>query len=1262
MECLPTHTLLDHIHIIINLEPMFKIFKSPTSLINLASSSFLFFFPVFGIGFLESKEMKRLRSSDDLESSYSDKITGKDSSSNPNPNRAVLSSSSSHRGFYYKSDNGRKSLVSPSSSSSRYDRDRSLEDDNRIVRKRPDHDFESFDRRKSGFDRYNNRDGSGSDRGVHRSESFSGSRREFPKGVRSERDRTRREGSVSSWRRFGSERKDFGVERKEFGGGHKEFEEINKGGSGRDERVGGGSGKALRDLMKSPSWSRDSGSEQSRARGLGDSRSKSKSKSRSSPTWSKDSVGSEQTKSLEVAKKSVEVKIESGGGSSSSSEMEEGELEPEVGCEGENGLAADEAGNGNEVKESDTRVDGDDDKEVEDVGKVVEDEKEGNKENVSEAKNDGLEEVGELPEGENLNVESSDSRDEKGNVCAEEGDKEQEEVFGDRSSDDKEEGNKDSVDEKSLEEESKEEKGIDLEYKAEEEIEVLESNMDQTAEDNGGGEVNVHMEMEGLSRNFKDKGKGVAVTPTHDADSAENSVWVERESRVTASWKADDMEGPSSRGFELFTSSPVRKTEAKAEPGVNNKDKDDKMAMESLDLSLSLPNILLPIGARDATQAPGSPSHGRSVSMTNTFCTNSDGFTASMSFSGSQSFFHNPSCSLTGQNSMDNFEQSVHSHPIFKGVDWQGLSQNESSRHKEIPLYQRILMNGNGSIHQSQTSLQGIPNGQVAQGQHVRVAEGSTKTPNGLDRQLSFNKQNDVRSPTHSAGSHEIGSSYSFEKKRPMREKQGGVRLYRSSSQKEQEEHPMGGAEFVETVIGRIVSDPIHVMARKFHEMTAQSMVSLKNSIHDIILNPDKKAQLCAYQNALQRRSDINMEVLLKSHPAQLVILVALKTGILEYLQPNSSNSSTDLAEIFLNLRCRNLTCRSPLPVDECDCKVCAKKDGFCSGCMCLVCSKFDMASNTCSWVGCDVCLHWCHADCALRESFIRNGRSATGAQGLTEMQFHCVACDHPSEMFGFVKEVFLNFAKEWSAETMSRELEYVKRIFRGSKDLRGKRLHEIAGQMLVRLSNKSDFSEVLNHIVGFLTDSESSKFSNSLVFSEKEQVKGSNRIVAGPSHDNPMWLKSVYSDKSPQLERSASLLPSIHVDQNQNDKLPSMESEMHRSAQKEPPLFDELESIVRIKQAEAKMFQARADDARREAEGLKRIAITKNEKIEEEYNSRISKLRLVEAEEMRKQKLEEFQGLERAYREYFTMKMRMENDIKDLLMKMETTRRNLAL
>ena len=43
----------------------------------------------------------------------------------------------------------------------------------------------------------------------------------------------------------------------------------------------------------------------------------------------------------------------------------------------------------------------------------------------------------------------------------------------------------------------------------------------------------------------------------------------------------------------------------------------------------------------------------------------------------------------------------------------------------------------------------------------------------------------------------------------------------------------------------------------------------------------------------------------------------------------------------------------------------------------------------------------------------------------------------------------------------------------------------------------------------------------------------------------------------------------------------------------------------------------------------------------------------------MHKQKYEEVQALDRAHREYYDMKMRMQADIKDLLLKMEATRQS---
>ncbi|GMI98241.1 hypothetical protein HRI_003493400 [Hibiscus trionum] len=1282
--------------------------------------------------------MKRLRSSDDL-GSY-EKNASKEWSQDQNRS----SRSSSSCGFYYKpssvSDSNARTKSNLISSSSRYDRDQSVADEDsgrdRMVRKRVEHDFESFDRRKLEFNRYRESGSSGGG-SLHRSESFRGPRRDFPKGFRSERDRNRRENG-SSWQSFG-------------------FNE-NRGSSSKVQL------REVRDV-KSPSWSRDSlvaGRVVGEAREREEMRRRRSSKSKSrSPTRSRNS-GSEQSKSVDGSggevKKTRETLVES----ETSGEMEEGEFDPEPQAkrqheldpepqhelatepqvehqrelatepqrelatehqaepqrelateppaepqrelateppaepqyelatepqaepqhelatkpqpEPQHGLTAEpqqelatetqvepqhelatkpQAESQHELAtESGVRSDGKEccHKEIENVGgeinSNVEVAEDVHKERGHEEKGEGKADDELQDCGMSLNDGTSGNEDNMDGVDGDDVEM-QEGVKLDGKC--KEDSSNHAVVQMSscLEERCNEENRIDLERQVEE-CEA-ENFIKGVAEENGEHKINIDVVEIGLSWNVKDKGKGVAVESANVTDSAENRVWTERESKD----EDLDREGPSTKGFELFSCSPVRRVEKEEKSGAD-KQKEDKLALESLDLSLSLPNVLLPIGAQHTDVVSGSPSQGRSVqSLSNTFRTNSDGFTASMSFSGSLSFYHNPSCSLT-QNSMDNNEHSVHSRPIVQGVDqlsqgsWQ--SQNES-RQKDVPMFQRILRNSNGSFSQS-SALQGITNCQAFQAQNIHSFEESSKAPNGPERQLSFHKENDVRSPSQSVRSHQNGSFYSYDKKQATREKHGGS-LYRSSSQKKQEQLLIGGADFVETILSRMVFEPIHVMARKCHEMSGQSIACLKESIREIMLNADKHGELRAFQEALLSRSDLTLEMLLKCHRAQLEILAALKTGLPEYLQVDNSVSSSDLAEVFLNLRCSNLTCRSSLPVDECDCKVCSKKNGFCSACMCLVCSKFDMASNTCCWVGCDVCLHWCHVDCGLRESYIRNGH------GASEMQFHCVACDHPSEMFGFVKEVFQNFSKDWTLETFSMELEYVKRIFRGSKDIRGRRLHELADQMLVRLVNKSDLPEVYAQIMSLLSDSHSFKPGNATILSGKEQGKGINGI-AGPSQDASR-LKSVYSDKAPRLESSSSLLPSFRVDLTDRPDKCSLESELQRSAQKQ--LFlPELESFIRIKQEEAKMYQTRADDARREAEGLKRIAIAKDEKIEEEYRSRVAKLRLAEAEETHKQKIEEFQALERAYREYYSMKTRMEADVKDLMLKMEATRRNLGM
>ncbi|KAF6168379.1 hypothetical protein GIB67_018219 [Kingdonia uniflora] len=1263
--------------------------------------------------------MKRLRSyDDDLESDWGRR------------DQQDLDRSSSHRSsssrFHSKPDSGRKSGGLLSSSSSSYDRSvgGGGGDDDREVsrssRKRLDsHDSsDGFDRRKS-FDRYpitsqSPRSSYGGGERMYRSETFSAPRRDFPKGFRSERDRSRREESVSSWRRFRSGSKD------------KESEEdvrvdIDSGRIGRvlfEDRVNvrsprgskeavksksppqfkeSSSGEQLkisevkknesprrsREAVKSSAQGKDSGSEHSKSSEVKKNESpRGAREAVKSPSVTKES-GSKHLKSVEVKKfesprgltgtansppaskdsggqqsKCSEVKETESviGESSSSSEMEEGELEPEPKPLEEPELEAN-LPSALKCEENKDLESGDQIDKVKKVELSTDggfDEKQKNR--MLETVNDVAREIEELLESEDNKIdEDEDNRGgEKADCLKEESRTSSPSPYHKLEREAKEEEVEDTkiegmpllpldldqkVEEKSLYLEVKE-VGIGV---ADSRNEIFQTNEIQ--------ERNSAPVIYGLVQCNKDKGKSLAISPCSEANFAENGQWVERDLL---------MEGPSSRGFELFSTNPgISRLQNHSGADMN---KDEKLKMEPLELSLglSLPNVLLPLASHNPNITPSSPSHGRSVqSLSNTFRTNSDGFTTSISFSGSQTLNHNPSCSLT-HNSFDNCEQSVGSRPIFQGV-WPSNSSNEPNLN-ELSIYQRGLLNGTVSVPAPQAS-KGILNSLPVLGQQNRNAsEEFCGIPISLDRQSSLSRQvsglqsrnhNETKSSIYSFGSRETGSGHNKDKSRPKKERSGS--LVRSSSQKEMEQLLIGGTGngFVERILAMIVSEPIQIMAGRIQEMTELSISRIQESACEIIVNDAKRGQLHTFRQALVNRSDITLEALLKSHRAQLEIMVAFKTGLKDCLQKGGNIPSSDLAEVFLNMKCKNLTCLSLLPVDECECKVCSQKNGFCSACMCLICSKFDMASNTCSWVGCDVCLHWCHTDCGLREMYIRNGRSVSGPQGTTEMQFHCVACKHPSEMFGFVKEVFKTCAKEWKAETLSMELEYVRKIFSASNDSRGKRLCDAAEQLRARLQNKSNLSEVYNHIMGFLTENDSERIPVKEL-SNKNPSEASIGI-ARPVQE-AMWLTSI-STENASHRGNASTSPNFNWDQiGKRSSNPEIQNNVEMK-----PAVDELESIVRIKQAEAKMFQTRADDARREAEGLKRIAFAKNEKIDEDYSKQITKLRFLEAEERRKQKLEELQIIERAYRDYFSMKMKMETDIRDLLVKMEAAKRNLS-
>ncbi|KAL1197593.1 Protein OBERON 4 [Cardamine amara subsp. amara] len=1179
--------------------------------------------------------MKRLRSSDDLDS-YNDKnVDGEP----PNSDRPA---SSSHRGFFHKSFSGNNFSRN---------RDRQPADEpgfsRALSRRRSNRDFAGgggFDnRRKEPDTRY------------HRSESACFSRRAFPKGFRSERERPKREASVSSWRRFG------GPNNNDFGGDDRE--------------------RRLRDLerertVKSPTWSRDSGNDHSKLK-LDSRNSRSRSKSLASPTWSKDS-GSEQSKSVGNVVKKSEEEVQ-GKSSRSSSEMEEGELEPdpqpetasalahttddskEPSCDADDHKAARTHSNFQEIKKTpvfDTQTESN--MEVSHVGgdkdmitaESIADKKTVEKgENVPEhatesvcaSQNNVIDTSIALPSGHELTDDTNTAAiNEITDMVNNKGDKGEE--YKENHEVKLEESLYSAVPERVQAEELKRVEGNDGDANK------AEADAPKRVEENALGNRSpgeyVSIVSDSSVHKSEDQGNNFDVPLTRLLGNALHSEGkTEDVTDRDKDEKDDNFGGPSNRGFELFSSSPVRKTKESLQSGVNKPK--DEMLLEPLDLSLSLPDVLLPIGGQDTNQLLGSPVRSGSVrSFTDTLCTNSDGFTISMSFSGSRSFNHNPSCSLNHNNG-DN-EQSVHSRPIFQGIDWQALSHNDS-RYNENTVYQRLMENGNGSVQPQ--AMKGILISGHADEEHLRLTDGSSKAANRLEKQLSFQKSVDVRSAYPQTGSFENGSKLNVEKKKAKEFFRGNNSWINGME--------AGGDDFVETVIRYILSDSMHVMTKRFHEMPTRYITCLKESIRKMMLNIDKNVQLCAFQDALQNRTDITLELLTKSHCAQLEILVALKAGRSDFLQLDNSISSSHLAEIYMNMRCKNLSCRVLVPVDECDCKVCSRKDGFCSACMCLVCSNFDMASNTCSWVGCDVCLHWCHTDCGIRESYIRNGINASGAPGKNEMQFHCVACNHPSEMFGFVKEVFLNFAREWKFERFCKELEYVNKIFSSSKDSRGKQLRQAADVMLASLKSKSiDLPEACNRILGFISDCGSSTPSETSAPFRYEQPK--SRLERGSPSQDTAWLRSVCSDKPHhQLKKSASVVDASHRDR--QAEICGVETGLRRGSPKEPR-FEELESIVRMKQAEAKMFQGRADDARREAEGLKRIAIAKMEKIEEEYKRRMGKLSMEEAEERRRRRHGELEAMERGQREFYEMKMRMEEEMRGVLTKMEVTKQSLAL
>ncbi|KAB2022517.1 hypothetical protein ES319_D07G216700v1 [Gossypium barbadense] len=414
-----------------------------------------------------------------------------------------------------------------------------------------------------------------------------------------------------------------------------------------------------------------------------------------------------------------------------------------------------------------------------------------------------------------------------------------------------------------------------------------------------------------------------------------------------------------------------------------------------------------------------------------------------------------------------------------------------------------------------------------------------------------------------------------------------------------------------------IARERVDVISEKMHRLPDELLDELKNQLKAILEGnggSQNREEFLILQKLVQSRSDLTAKTLIRAQRAQLEILVAINTGIQAFLHPNISLSQTSLIEVFVYRRCRNIACQNQLPADDCTCELCANRNGFCNLCMCVICNKFDFEVNTCRWIGCDLCSHWTHTDCAIRDGQICMGPSVKSGSGPTEMLFRCRACNRTSELFGWVKDVFQHCAPAWDREALMRELDFVSRIFCGSDDPRGKKLFWKCEDLLEKMRGGQAESTACRSILIFFQELDMDS-PTSLENGEGGRLiapqEACNRI-ADVVQEAIRKMEMVADEKMRMFKKARLALDAC--DRELEDKAKEV-AELKLERQKKKLQVEELERIVRLKQAEADMFQLKANEAKREAERLQRIALAKSDKSEEEYASSYLKLRLSEAE-----------------------------------------------
>ncbi|PKA53615.1 OBERON-like protein [Apostasia shenzhenica] len=414
-----------------------------------------------------------------------------------------------------------------------------------------------------------------------------------------------------------------------------------------------------------------------------------------------------------------------------------------------------------------------------------------------------------------------------------------------------------------------------------------------------------------------------------------------------------------------------------------------------------------------------------------------------------------------------------------------------------------------------------------------------------------------------------------------------------------------------------VARERVDVISDKMAVMPNELLEELKSELRLILEGtggPQHREEFLRLQQLVQGRGDLTAKTLVRAHRVQLEILVSINTGILAFLHPNVSLPQSRLIEIFMYKRCRNIACQSAIPADDCSCEICTRRNGFCNLCMCVVCNKFDFEVNTCRWIGCDLCAHWTHTDCAMRAGQIGMGASAKSIIGQNEMLFRCPACNRTSELLGWVKDVFQHCAPGWDQEALLRELEFVTRIFRLSEDSKGRKLYWKCSDLIEKIKSGATDSAACRMLLLVFQGIE-------LEIEKNNENEDSGRVISPQEACNRIAevvqeavgkMETVAEEKLRMLKRARMAVEAC--DRELEDKAREV-TELKLERQRKKQQVEELESIVRLKQAEAEMFQLKATEARQEAERLQSIALAKTEKAEQDYASMYLKRRLDEAE-----------------------------------------------